>query len=101
MKDGRNKRHLHSPLALRGFVLPGVAPRIEVNHSDPSVDRTIKIVRQIEEVFEPYSMMFKELKRREKPLPPECFFRANTKTFGGRNFRFSLWGESWKITLAT
>lgn len=90
--------HLYLPLALLG-----VAPRISVHHTQPSMDRSIKIVGQIEDVFEPYRMMFKELKRREKPLPSECFCKANTKTFGGPDFRFSLGGEekSRNITLAT
>jgi len=57
------------------------------------MDRIIKIVRQIEEVFEPYRLLFKELKRREKPLPLECFCRANTKIFGGQDFRFFAGGE--------
>jgi hypothetical protein len=83
-----------TPPSYFGFILPRVAPRIEVHHTDPSMDRSIKIVRQIEEVFEPYCMMFKKLKGREKPLPTECFCKANIKTFGRRDFRFQLEGES-------
>jgi hypothetical protein len=33
------------------------------HHSDPSKVTSIKIVRQLEEVFGPYSMMFRELKK--------------------------------------
>jgi hypothetical protein len=34
---------------------------MKVRLSDPSKDRSIEIVRQLEQVFEPYRMMFKEL----------------------------------------
>jgi hypothetical protein len=30
----------------------GIATRIKINHSEPSTDRSIKIVRQLEQVFE-------------------------------------------------
>ena len=37
-------------------------PRITIHHSDPAMDRNTKIVRQLEQVFEAYCMMFKGLK---------------------------------------
>jgi hypothetical protein len=39
-----------------------VAPRIKIHHSDPSMDRMIRNVRQLKQVFEPYRMMFKQLR---------------------------------------
>jgi len=39
----------------------GVAPRIKIHYSDPSLDRSTRNVRQLEENLEPYRMMFKEL----------------------------------------
>jgi hypothetical protein len=41
-------------------------PRIKINHSDPSVDMNIRIVLQLEQVFEPYHMIFRELKGENK-----------------------------------
>jgi hypothetical protein len=50
-------------------------PRITIHHSDPAMDRNTKIVRQLEQVFEAYCMMFKGLKGGggEKQLPSQCF----------------------------
>jgi hypothetical protein len=42
----------------------GVSSKIKIRHSDPSADRSIKIVRKREEVFHPCRMMFKELKEK-------------------------------------
>jgi len=42
-----------------------VAWRIKIHHSHTAVDRRIKIV-QLEQVFEPYRMLFKEMKGRKK-----------------------------------
>jgi hypothetical protein len=39
-----------------------IAPRIKVHLSDPSEDRSIKNVRQLESIFEPYRTMFMEMK---------------------------------------
>jgi hypothetical protein len=40
----------------------GVALRMKMHDSDPSTDRSIKTVRQLEHTFEPYRMVFWELK---------------------------------------
>jgi hypothetical protein len=50
----------------------GVAPRIKIHYLDPTVDRSIKIVQQLEQVFEPYRVFFKELQE-EKQLPIQRF----------------------------
>ena len=39
-----------------------VAPGIKINHSDSSTDRSIRTVRQLEQVFEPYRRMFMEMR---------------------------------------
>ena len=49
-----------------------VAPRIKILYSDPSLDRNTRNVRQLEQNFEPYRMMFKELKA-IKQLTSQCF----------------------------
>lgn len=53
---------------LRGFVNSQCPPRIKVHHLDPSMDRSIKIIQQSEQVFEPYHMMFRELKGEKSAL---------------------------------
>jgi hypothetical protein len=41
---------------------------------------SIKTARELEKVFEPYCIMFKELKGKKKQLPSQCFCKAkNTK----------------------
>jgi len=40
----------------------GSPPRTKISHSDPSTDRSIRNVRQLKQVFEPYRTMFKEVK---------------------------------------
>jgi hypothetical protein len=39
----------------------GVALRIKIHYLEPSVDMSIKTVQQIEEIFELYRVVFKEL----------------------------------------
>jgi hypothetical protein len=46
-----------------------VTPTIKLHHMDPSMDRSIKIVQQLKQVFQPYHVMFKELKETKKQLP--------------------------------
>ena len=43
------------------------------------MERSIKIVRQIEQVREPYRMMFKELRGKKKQLPSQCFWKEKKK----------------------
>jgi hypothetical protein len=40
----------------------GVAPRVKLYHSYPAMDRSIKMIRQSEQVFEPSCMTFRELR---------------------------------------
>jgi hypothetical protein len=42
----------------------GDVPRIRSYHSAPLTDRSIKIFQQFEQRFEPYRMIFKELKKK-------------------------------------
>jgi hypothetical protein len=51
-----------------------------MNSPGPSVDSSIIIVRQLEQVSEPYRMMFEELKVREKRLSSQCFCRGKKNT---------------------
>jgi hypothetical protein len=56
-------------LAFRGFVLSGFEtsqglPKNKIRHSDSSVDRTIEIVQQQEQVFESYPVVVKEMKKK-------------------------------------
>jgi hypothetical protein len=83
-----------------------------MHQSDPSVDRSIKTVRQLEEVFEPYGKTFpgSEGKNR-KQLPSQCFCQGKKNTKNNKHFfgrpstihEFSLFGEgegSWNLTPA-
>jgi hypothetical protein len=40
----------------------GIAPRIKIHHSD----RSIKLLRQLDQVFESYYLMLKELKGKQE-----------------------------------
>jgi hypothetical protein len=51
---------VHSPFAFRGLVRRGIIPKIKILYSDPTMNRNIKIIHYLEEVFKPYHMMFKE-----------------------------------------
>ena len=69
---------IHLSQAFRGFVLSGFEnsrglPENKIRHSDPSVDRTIEIVRQLEQVFESYRMVFNPL---NAELNPICYLLA-------------------------
>jgi hypothetical protein len=74
----RTFKYTHPPLFAGSYFvavwqIPGVASRMQIHHSGPSMYRSIKIVRQIEQVFEPYRMMFKELEEEKKQLPSQSF----------------------------
>ena len=58
---------IHLSHAFRGFVLSGFKnsrglPNNKICYSDPSVDRIIEIVGQLEQVYEPYRKVLKEMK---------------------------------------
>jgi hypothetical protein len=72
---------------LHSFAICRVTPKIKMHNSNPSKDRSIKIVRHLKQVFKPYHMMVKELgggaapitmflQRKRKPLKilKYCFF---------------------------
>jgi hypothetical protein len=46
------------------FQIHRVTRKIKMFHSDPSMDRSIKNVQQLEQVFEPHCKMFMELKEK-------------------------------------
>jgi len=54
----------------------GVAPRINLYHLVPSLERSFKIIRHLEQVFEPYRKMCRECK--EKKRRTRCFCREKT-----------------------
>jgi len=57
-----------------------VSPRIKMNPPGPSVDSSIIIVRQLEQISEPYRMMFEELKNRKMQLPSHRFCKGKKNT---------------------
>jgi len=55
--NARIKAHLSLALAgvyFAGLQISGIAPRIKIHHTDPSMDRIISIFITIEQVFESY-----------------------------------------------
>jgi hypothetical protein len=90
----------------------GVTQRNKIHQPGPSMARSITTVRQLEQVFEPHRVMFKELKKKKKKqLLSQCLCKRKERHYkilhcfflgGGvnylRTFSFS-WG-SWNITLA-
>jgi hypothetical protein len=66
----------HSSLAFRGFVLREVAPKIKIHLSDPSMQRNIKTVRQLEQTFEQHCTMFKGKKQQ---LASQCFCKGRRR----------------------
>jgi hypothetical protein len=57
----------------------GVAQRMKVHHSEPSMDRSIKIVPQLEQGLEPYSIMFKGLRAKKEAGSITMFIQRNDK----------------------
>ena len=55
-------------------------PGIKIRHSDPSIESNTKIIRQIEQIFEPNCMLFKELKEKKMQLPSQCFYKEDKNT---------------------
>jgi hypothetical protein len=74
-----------------------IGPRIKIHHSDPSMDRNIKIFQQIQWVFKPYHMVFQGVSRWGEQFPSQCFNKEktqkNTKVlfffFGGGGYLFA------------
>jgi hypothetical protein len=56
------------------------ATRIRIQYTNPSMDRSIEIVRQLEQVFQPHRTMFEEFKEEKKQLPTQCFCKEKTDT---------------------
>lgn len=53
---------VQSYLGFRWFrKFSGLTSKIKIHHSDPSVNMNFKILRHVEQVFEPYRMSFKDL----------------------------------------
>jgi hypothetical protein len=57
----------------------GVTPRIKIHNSDPSMYASIRIVRQLKQVFNPYRIMFKEFKEKEKAASIIVFLQRKGK----------------------
>jgi hypothetical protein len=57
-----------------------VATRIRMQYTNPLKDRSIEIVRHLEQVFQPHLMMFEEFKEERKQLPIQCFCKEKTNT---------------------
>jgi hypothetical protein len=63
----------------------GFTPRIKISHSDLSMDRSIRIVRQLKQVFEPYCTLFKEVQGKKGSNSPSHSIwkeKKNTKNTG-------------------
>jgi hypothetical protein len=71
-----------------------VSAKIKIHHSDPSMDRSIKIVRQFEQDFEPYRVMFKELKEKKRVAPITMFLQRKEKTLKNTRGRSIIRGLS-------
>jgi hypothetical protein len=68
-------------------------PRIKIRHSDPSVDRNIRIVQQNQQVFKPYHMVFHGERGWGEQFPSQYFSKEKIlKCCCGGAFicRFSL-----------
>jgi len=66
------ERQAMDPLILVGSFFAvsqiyGFPLRVIIYHSHPAMDRNIKMIRQLAQVFEPYCMMFRELRGKKKP----------------------------------
>jgi hypothetical protein len=48
---------------------------MEIHDSDPLMDSSIKIIRHIEQVFEPYRLMFREVMGVKEQIVPQCFWK--------------------------
>jgi len=57
----------------------GVAPRIQTFHSDTSMDKSIKIVPQLDQVLMPNSRTFKELKEKQEVDPYHSFLQRKER----------------------
>jgi len=64
--SGRSKQENTHPSPFAGSHFTEVDPWIKVHKSGPSLDKSTKIVRQIEEVFELNHTMFKERRGEKK-----------------------------------
>jgi len=54
----------------------GITARINLYHLVSSLERSFKIIRHLEQVFEPYRMMCRECK--EKKRLTQCFCKGKT-----------------------
>jgi hypothetical protein len=54
-----------------------------LDYSNPSMDRSMKIHGQLQQVFKPYSTILKKFKEKKKQLPSQCFCKGkkNTKKY--------------------
>jgi hypothetical protein len=53
--------------------------RIKIHHLGPSMDSSIRIVRQLEEVLVPYRMTFRDLKGKKQQLPLQYICKENNE----------------------
>jgi len=77
---------IRSSLAFRGFAnARGRSESENIHHSVSSIARSIRIVRQLERIFEPYRMTFREFKEKKgkekTSVPSRGFFKEKTLSF--------------------
>jgi hypothetical protein len=66
----------------------GIAPKIKMNHSDPSMDRNVRIFRQLGHIFETFCVMFRELKGKIEAAPV-MFLKGKDKICAKNGTMFS------------
>ena len=98
--------NVHSSFAFRGFLLCGFANLWGFPNENASlqVDRSINIFQQLEEVFEPCCVTFKEMKER-KSSSHQSFCKIKKNTNNIKMFPFNrqisaLCRRPWNLTLA-
>ena len=67
------------PSLLAGSQIRDIVQRIKINYLHPLTDRGTKIVRQLELVFEPHRIMFRELKGKQKTAPIKKLLQTQEK----------------------
>jgi len=102
----RSPVEYNHPSLFAGSQIRGVALGIKIHRWDRSLDRSIRTVRQIEQVFGPYRVMFEELNENNQ-LPLQCFCRGKksakntrgtTTLIEGRNGLPLVIQNTWKQT---
>jgi hypothetical protein len=74
----------------------GIAPRINIHHSDPAMDTSIITVRQEEQDFQPWYVMFKKFRGRGGGNCPHLIVAAK-KRKAIKNTKHNVQGKNCTI----